>query len=279
MQKEEVLKKIEVELKIQGKSLRTVSSYVFYNTKFLEFIQKDPESITTDDIKLFLSHLISDKNYDTSTMSLAISSLKFFYEAILKKPIFTDIKNPRKYRSIPDIPTKDEIKHLIDSSESLKDKVIISLLYSSGLRVSECVNLKLNDLNIEEKTGLLKKGKGKKDRFFILSDILIPDLKSYIELIKINNSIFLFPGRNPHQPLTARAVQLIVTKTAQKSGLKKHMHCHLLRHAFATHLLESGTDIRLIQELLAHSNLQTTQFYTTVTRTQLKRVKSPLDIV
>jgi len=139
--------------------------------------------------------------------------------------------------------------------------------------------LKLNDLNIEEKTGLLKKGKGKKDRFFILSDILIPDLKSYIELIKINNSIFLFPGRNPHQPLTARAVQLIVTKTAQKSGLKKHMHCHLLRHAFATHLLESGTDIRLIQELLAHSNLQTTQFYTTVTRTQLKRVKSPLDIV
>jgi len=142
MQKEEVLKKIEVELKIQGKSLRTVSSYVFYNTKFLEFIQKDPESITTDDIKLFLSHLISDKNYDTSTMSLAISSLKFFYEAILKKPIFTDIKNPRKYRSIPDIPTKDEIKHLIDSSESLKDKVIISLLYSSGLRVSECVKIK-----------------------------------------------------------------------------------------------------------------------------------------
>jgi integrase/recombinase XerD len=145
-------------------------------------------------------------------------------------------------------------------------------MYSSGLRVSECASLKVKDLNLEDKTGLLKQGKGGKDRFFILSEKAIGDI---IEYLKDHNSEYLFPGVNGS--LGTRAIQRVVKRTAIRAGIKKKVYCHLLRHAFATHLLDDGVDIRKIQVLLAHSNLQTTSFYTQVSKEQLKKVKSPLD--
>ena len=148
------------------------------------------------------------------------------------------------------------------------------MMYSSGLRVSECANLKVKDLNLEDKTGLLKLGKGGKDRFFILAERAVDDLKEYL---KNHNSEYLFPGINGG--IGTRAIQRSVKRTAQKAGIKKNVYCHLLRHAFATHLLEDGVDIRKIQILLAHSNLQTTSFYTQVSKEQLRKVKSPLDTI
>lgn len=270
-----VLEKIKTELQIQGKSKQTQKAYCFYNEMFLNFIKKDPSKITEDDVKKFLGYLLSEKKYDCSSAALARASLKFFYDNILKKKIMDDIKTPKKIRKIPDVPTKEEIKLLIDNSKSLRNKLLIEIMYSSGLRVSECSKLKLSDVNIEDKTGLLKSGKGGKDRFFILAETLIKDLKEYM---KQNPKLtYIFPGKNDDEPIGIRAIQRVVSRVAKRSGLKKHIYCHLLRHAFATHLLEYGVDIRLIQELLAHSNLQTTQFYTKVSKTQLKKVKSPLD--
>ncbi len=274
MNKKEALKKIRVELQIQGKSDMTKKTYCYYNEKFLDYIKKDCSEVKEEDIKSYLAYLMSELKYDKGSVALARSSLAFFYDSILKKNIVVDIKTPKKQRKLPDVPSKEEIKLLMENAGKVKNRLIIGFMYASGLRVNEVTHLKVGDLNLEERTGLLKKGKGDKDRFFIMSNMLVNDLKGYIEDKKETD--YLFPGLNGG-PITVRAIQRTLKRIAKKSGIKKNIYCHLLRHAFATHLLENGTDIRIIQELLAHSNLQTTQFYTKVSREQLKKVKSPLD--
>lgn len=273
MDKKEVIQQIETELKLQGRSPQTIRMYSYFNARFLDFIQKEPNFIEQDDIKHFLANLISDGNNDAASVALARSSLRFFYDSILKKGITDNIKTPKKQRRLPDVLTKAEVKKLIEAAgDNLRDKLLVEFMYSAGLRVSECASLKQSDLNIEDKTGLLKHGKGGKDRFFILSDRLTEDLKRYLAK---HSSEYIFPVED--KAISARRIQAIVHKLGKKSGIKKKIYCHLLRHSFATHLLEAGVDIRKIQELLAHSNLQTTQFYTQVSKKELKKVKSPLD--
>ncbi|MDD5650949.1 MAG: tyrosine-type recombinase/integrase [Candidatus Nanoarchaeia archaeon] len=273
MDKKEVCRKIKTELQIQGKSIQTQKTYCYFNERFLDFVNKDVKDIDEDDVKSFLASLLSEKKYDLSSVALARSSLKYFYDDLLKKNILVNIKTPKKQRKLPDVLTKDEVKLLIENSGSLRNKLLIEFMYSSGLRVSECAKLKIDDLNLEEKTGLLKLGKGGKDRFFILSEKVIEDFKKYLETEgKIE---YVFPGTNG--AVGVRAIQRVVTRIAKKSGIKKHVYCHLLRHAFATHLLEDGVDIRKIQLLLNHANLQTTSWYTQVSTKELKKVKSPLD--
>ncbi|MBU2638507.1 MAG: tyrosine-type recombinase/integrase [Nanoarchaeota archaeon] len=272
MDKIDILKKIETELKIQGKSQRTIRMYCYFNRKFIEFANKEPEQITTDDIKAYLAELISKGN-NAASLALARSSLKYFYDEMLEKGIMAKIKTPKRHRKIPDVLTKEEVKLLIENAGSLRNKLLIEIMYASGLRVSECASLKVDDLNLKEKNGLLKHGKGGKDRFFILSEQVIADLGQYLK--QNSGNTYLFPGTKG--PITAKAIQDVIKRVAKRTDIKKHVHCHGLRHAFATHLLEAGTDIRVIQELLAHSNLQTTQFYTQISKQQLMRVKSPMD--
>lgn len=266
------LEKLKIELKSRGYSQNTISTYLFHNQKFLKFTKKQPENITSEDVKEYVAYLISDLNQNASSVSLMLSSLKFLYSEILEKDIFKKIKTPKKQRRLPDIPSKEEIKKLIDSTKKLRNKLLIEFMYASGLRVSECASLKQSDLDLEEKTGLLKSGKGGKDRFFILSEKLVEDLKKYF---KKHDDEYLFPGPKGH--ISIRNIQRIISNSAKKAKINKKIYCHILRHAFATHLLEAGVDIRKIQELLAHSNLQTTQFYTQVSTKELKKVKSPLD--
>ena len=272
MEVKEVVQKIEIELKIQGKSPRTQKMYTFFNRNFLEFIKKDPDSITEDDIKAYFAYLLSEKKNDPASVALARSSLKFFYDDILKKKLLVGIKTPKKVRRIPEVLSKEEIKRLIDNSGSLRNKILVEFLYSSGLRVSELAKLKVRDINLEEKTGLLKEGKGGKDRFFILSEVLVKDLREYL---KNNKSEYLLPSSN--SSITTRSIQKAIQRIAKRANIQRKVYPHLLRHTFATHLLESGVDIRHIQELLAHSSLQTTQFYVQVSTKELKKIKSPLD--
>ena len=164
---------------------------------------------------------------------------------------------------------------MIANTTNKKHRFIIKLLYSSGLRLSECVNLKLEDLDLKEKVGWVRSGKGKKDRIFILSENLMKDLYAYIAENKIEKGN-LFLGWKK-KPISKRTIQKLVNTAALKAGIKKKVHVHTLRHSYATHLLESGTDIRYIQELLGHSDLSTTQIYTKVSQEELKKIKSPLD--
>lgn len=269
-----MLKKLETELKIRGFSSNTVKSYVYHNKRFLEFADKPYNEINEDDIKAYMAFLISDKSLKPSTVSLVLSALRFFYEEVEKMPLFGDIKTPKQEKKIPTVLSKDEIKKMIEVTSNLKHKLLIQCMYSSGLRVSECVRLKINDFDFDEGIGKIRSGKGKKDRYIILSDVIAENILSYIKLRR-TESEFLFPSKGSH--ISVRQAQRIVKKAAEKAGIKKRVFCHALRSSFATHLLESGTDIRMIQVLLGHSNLSTTERYTKVSAEQLKKVKSPID--
>ncbi|MBW2966084.1 tyrosine-type recombinase/integrase [Candidatus Woesearchaeota archaeon] len=288
------LDKLETELKLRGFSKKTISAYIFHNQKFLEFVrsksgtefqaslkqgenQRQPENITQSDIKSYLAHLISEKKLSPSSVNLALCALRFFYEEILEKDIFKKISTPKQEKKIPTVLTKQEIFSMINSIKNKKHKLLIELMYSSGLRVSEAVALKTENINLDEKIAKIIAGKGKKDRLVILSKNLSQNLKKYLEKRKFTSS-FIFPTqKNKQEHLSIRQAQKIVNKAAKQAGIKKKVFCHALRSSFATHLLDAGTDIRVIQELLGHSSISTTQRYTKVSTEQIKKVKSPFD--
>lgn len=269
-----MLDKFETELKIRGFSARTVESYMYNVKKFLDFLKNEPREATENDAKRYIAHLMSDKKYRPSSINLAISSLKFFFKEILRNPAFNAVKAPKLEKKIPTVLTKEEVKKLLNAIGNPKHRLLVEFLYSSGLRVSECVSLRIDDLDLNEKMGKIKHGKGNKERYIILSESLILHLGEYLKNKKDTTS-YIFSVKD--RPITIRQAQKIVKEAARKAGFKKRVFCHALRSSFATHLLEAGTDIRVIQELLGHSNLSTTQIYTKVSTQQLKKVKSPLD--
>lgn len=269
-----MLDKLETELKIRGFSKRTIDTYFYHNKRFLNFIKKDPQIIDENDAKRYIAHLISDLKFKPRSVNLVLSSLKFFYNKILQNKAFNELEAHKTDKKIPTVFTKDEIKMLINAIKNPKHRLLIEFMYSSGLRVSECINLKIDDLDFNEKIGKIKHGKGDKERYIILSDNLIRHLEDFLK-IKKDNSQYIFSVKGRH--ITGRQAQKVVKEAAKRAGIKKRVFCHALRSSFATHLLESGTDIRVIQELLGHSDLSTTQIYTKVSTEQLKKVKSPLD--
>ena len=269
-----MLKKLETELKLRGFTQATQKAYMEHNSKFLNFIKKQPAQITEDDLKLYLADLISERKQKPASVNLTISALKFFYKDLLRKDIFSNIKPPKSEKKIPTVLSKDEIKQLLDAITNDKHKLLVELLYSSGLRVSEAVKMKIDDLNLKEKMGKVISGKGKKDRHIILSNNVIGHINNYLKDRK-EDSEYLFPSEKSH--ITVRMAQKVVNKSAKKAGIKKRVFCHALRSSFATHLLEAGTDIRVIQVLLGHSSISTTERYVKVSTEQLKKVKSPLD--
>jgi integrase/recombinase XerD len=273
MNQEEFLKKIEVELKISKNSEHTIENYLICNRDFLNFIKKLPEQMDEDDVKLYLSEKMTDKS--TSSIIVFLSALRYAYLNILKKDITLNIKRPKKEKHIPVVLTKEEVKKLIESSENKKSKLMISLLYACGMRVSELTNLKVNNLEFDEKIGQIKQGKGKKDRIFNIPEFLLQDLIGLVKVQKENNREYLFSG--PKGKLSTRNLQKIVSLATRKAQINKEVHPHTLRHSFATHLLENGVDIRLIQELLGHADLSTTQLYAHVSSAQLKKISSPID--
>lgn len=262
------LDKLKSELKLRGLSPMTVRNYGFFVDKFLIRINKPAEQLNQDDAKLYLSELFDTKS--KNTIMLAAAALKFFYTEILKKD-FADVKIPKKDKKLPSVLSKEEVKKLIDATDNVKSRLIISMLYSGGLRVSELVKLKVGDINFDEKTGWVRSGKGAKDRLISISESLCKDIQEYL---KGRENQYVF---SKDDPLTTRNIQKIIALTRKRAGIDKKVTPHTLRHSFATHLLEQGTDIRLIQSLLGHSSLSTTQLYTHISSDQIKKVKNPLD--
>lgn len=263
------IERLKNELKLRGFSPLTVRNYVFFADKFTTFTNKTPDQLTEDDVKSYLSSLIDSKS--KSTVMLAAAALKFYFLEVLKRPI-TTMKVPKKDKKLPEVLTKEEVKRLIDSADTNKSRIMISLLYSSGLRVSELVKLKPQDMRFDENIGWARSGKGSKDRMFILSQSIANEIKDYLKKRIDNEYVF-----SKDRPLTTRNVQKIVKNLRTKASIQKKVTPHTLRHSFATHLLEEGTDIRLIQTLLGHSSLNTTQLYTHVSTEQLKKIANPLD--
>jgi integrase/recombinase XerD len=270
MNQQEFLKHLETEIKISKLSEYTLRNYLDFNKKLLDQAKKLPEQIDSQDVKLFLAEKMTDKA--SSSTILFLSSIKFAYLNILGKDPTINIKRPKKENKLPVVLTKEEVLKLFEATKTLKSNLIIQLLYSSGLRVSEIVNLKKENLDFNENMGWVRKGKGKKDRMFIISQKLSKKLQKLIS--KHEDWKFLF---SKEKPLTTRNIQKIVHAVGLKSGINKSVHPHTLRHSFATHLLENGVDIRKIQVLLGHESLNTTTIYTHISNNQLKDIKNPLD--
>ena len=273
MTPQEFLKKIEVELKIAKNSEYTRQRYLDLNKKFLEFIKKQPEQATEDDVKMYVAEKLSDRA--ATSIIVFLSAIKYAYSSILKKDITASIKRPKREKTLPVVLSKQEVKLLIDNLETKKSKLMLSLIYACGMRVSELVSLRINDFDFQEKIGHIRQAKGKKDRIFNIPETLLKKLEKQTESQRNTNQEYVFSGRNGK--MSSRNVQKIVSKAAKKAGINKDVHVHTLRHSFATHLLENNTDIRKIQELLGHSDLSTTQIYTHVSTEELKKIKSPLD--
>jgi len=270
---ENFLKKLEVELKLRGSSPRTVDAYFRNVNLFLNETKKSPQEISEEDIKLYFATLISEKNINPRSIAVKKAAIKFFFQEVIGKNI-VNLKTPKIPKSIPIFLTHQELTKLFDAATSKKSLLIMRLLYSTGLRVSECVNLKVSDLELVNNMGWVRSGKGRKDRAFFLSSKLSDEIQKYIQTLD-EKEIYLFPGKNGH--LSTRNIQQIIKLTAKKAGIQKKVTAHKLRHSFATHNLNKGVDIRLIQELLGHSDLSTTQIYTHVSKEQLKKVKNVLD--
>jgi len=275
MNKEEFLKKLEIELKISKSSVYTIKNYLQFNKQFLDYMRKSPEEISEDDVKFYIAENLADKASISIIMFLA--SIKYAYSSILKKDITMNIKRPKREKKLPTVLTKEEIFSLLKALNNKKSRLMISLVYATGMRVSEITSLKIDDLDFEELIGYVRQGKGKKDRILNIPKFLSSKLKRLAEKEKSFGAIYLFPGRN-NTKMSDRNIQKIVKNAAKKAGIKKDVHTHTLRHSFATHLLENGVDIRKIQELLGHSDLSTTQIYAHVSPAELKKIKSPLDV-
>ena len=265
--KKELLDKLKQEIEIRNLSKKTLKSYLSALNQFLDNI-KDKE-LSQQAVKDYIQAKISKKN--PSSISHDIFAIQFFFDKVLNQKIY--LPRPKRNKTIPEILTPDEIKRMISCAHNIKHRLILKVLYGCGLRVSEVVNLKKNDLNFNE--GLIKiiLAKGGKDRFVKIPDSIKEELISYC---KLEESDMLFPSNRGGKLATA-TIQAIVEKSAKKAGIAKRVHPHLLRHSFATHLLEQGTDLRIIQRLLGHSDIKTTQMYTQISQQSIKNIRSPLD--
>lgn len=273
MNKEEFLEKLRVELKISKNSNYTLRNYLRANSELLEFCKKNPKEVMEDDIKSFMVAKLTDQA--SSTIIVFLSALRFAYSNILKKDITLGIKRPKRERRIPAVLTKEEVIRLFDNLPNKKSKLMISMIYACGFRVSELINLKVSDLDFAEMTGHIRQAKGKKDRIFNIPHFLLKGLTKQVIEQKESKQEYLFTG--PNGRLTDRNLQKIVRIATKKAGIEKGVHPHTLRHSFATHLLENGTDIRKIQELLGHADLSTTQIYTHISTEELKKIPSPIE--
>jgi integrase/recombinase XerD len=259
------------EMAIRGFSKRTIEAYLAINQNFLNFIKKSAREIGAEDIKSYLLYLRGRGQTNTS-LNLTISALKFYYKDVLKRKIFFDIKRPKREKYLPVVLSREEINKIIEVTGNIKHKLILALAYGAGLRVSEVIGLKVEDLDFSELTIHLKQAKGGKDRITVIPEKLKGDLQNFIAG-KEGDNLFFESDRGGR--LTARTAQKIFEHSLEKAGIKKDATFHSLRHSFATHLLENGVDVRYVQELLGHQSIRTTQIYTKVTNPILKNIKSP----
>jgi len=262
-----LLAKLEQELKIRNFSRKTIKSYMFHVENFLKY--SEGKGLNENIVREYIQGQLKINN--PSTVSLKLSTIRFFFENVLHQNL--NLPSVKKNKTLPEILTIEEMKALISSTRNIKHRLIIKMLYGCGLRVGEIINLKAGDVNFDEGLIHIKLAKGKKDRFVKIPESMIFELKRFVTE---NNSDILF-GSNRGGKLTAKTIQLILKNSAKKTEIKKRVYPHLLRHSFATHLLEQGTDLRVIQKLLGHSSIKTTQIYTHISQASIKNVKSPLD--
>lgn len=266
---------LKKELVSRKYSNRTIKTYIHINREFLRFASKNLSEISDSDIKNYLVFLAEEKQSAASTLNQAINALKFYYGSMLKKRFIYEVKRPKKDKKLPVVLSKEEAAKIISSVDNIKHKAILMLVYSAGLRVGEVVKLKPADIDSKRMLVFIKGAKGRKDRYTMLSETALKILREYWQQYKSGK--WLFEGVRDGRYLSTRTVEKILEHACEKANIRKEISVHTLRHSFATHLLEGGTDLRYIQELLGHKDSKTTEIYTHVSTKSIGKIKSPLD--
>ncbi len=262
-------------LQIKRYSENTARTYIVAFEDFLNFFpSKGLLEINELDIAIYLKNLVQ-RGVSSSYQNQAINAIKFYYEIVLGLPNrFYTVDRPRSENKLPNVMSEEEISKIIHVTNNIKHKAIIVTIYSCGLRLSELLSLKITDIQSDRNLLLIRNAKGKKDRNTILSNTTIALLRKYYLLYKPKE--FLFEGQQGGR-YSEKSVQNIVKQALKLANINKPCSTHTLRHSFATHLLENGTDLRYIQVLLGHSSPKTTEIYTRVSTKSLRDIKSPLD--
>lgn len=255
----------------------TISTYTEALKSFLVFYrEKSIGDITNEDIIIFNNEYIIKNTLSASYQNQIVNAIKLFFKTTQDTRIEIDkIHRPNNAKKLPNVLSKEEVFRIIDAATNLKHKTLLALIYSSGLRISEALNIKATDIDSERMLIHIKNAKGKKDRYTLLSSKVLGLLREYYSLYKPKT--FLFEGQNGGQ-YNSRSAQLVLQECVAKVGITKRISLHTLRHSFATHLLESGTDLRYIQDLLGHSSPKTTMIYTHVSSSSLKKIVNPFDV-
>lgn len=269
---QEELDRINLELQVRNYSQKTIKSYILCLRYFFEYCKVNIKKYDEMRIKQFLLYL-KNKNKSPQTINLYLNAIKFYYREILHNYRKMNLKFAKKTLKIPVILSRKEIIKIINNIKNKKHRLMIFLSYTAGLRVSEIISLRVKDIDCENLTIHIKQAKGKKDRLTIFSEKIKNNLEQ-ICILKDKNDLLFKSERGGKY--SERTLQKIFADALNKSGIKKDASFHSLRHSFATHLLENGTDIRYVQELLGHANIRTTQIYTHITNPSIRNIKSPL---
>ncbi len=264
--------KTEREMKIRNYSPKTIKSYLYGLRKYFSFKGNDLTDLNQENIRDFLLHC-EKKHISPQSRNLFLNAIKFYYRNVVRNPQKLEIQSAKRPKSLPTVLSRSEVTKILESLKNAKHKLLLSLAYGAGLRVSEIIVLRGQDLDFEELIVHIKQAKGQKDRISVIPTSLIDGLKNLIAGKDKNDLVF---ASERGGKLTTRTAQKVFENALRDSGIKKDATFHSLRHSFATHLLENGTDVRFVQELLGHQNIRTTQIYTHVTNPKLKNIKSPL---
>lgn len=271
-----LLKMVEQKLKLRGYSENTQRTYLQGFKDFLRFYASyHAVDLTEAEIRNYLVYLVEKKKISRSAQNQAINAIKFFYEKVLgqERKVY-DLERPMKERRLPEVLSQEEVIRIFDTLDNIKHRVMLMLIYSAGLRRSELLNLRAGDVDMNRNIVFIRGGKGRKDRQSVMAQSLNPLVTEYLQ--KYNPEFWLFEGANGEK-YSASSLQKILKYATLKAGIRKPVRLHMLRHSFATHLLESGTSTRYIQVLLGHESPKTTELYAHVSRFALDKIQSPLD--
>jgi site-specific recombinase XerD len=276
IENEKVVNALNEQLILKGYSFKTRKLYKGHINRFASFVNKNISDVEAQEIRRYILFLLDEDQVSHIYANQAISALKFlFNEVLMKNTIIESLPRPKKEKKLPNVMSFQEVTKILGALKNEKHKTILFLIYSAGLRVGEVVKLTSQDIDSQRMLIHVVQGKGRKDRYTVLSEIALEQLRKYYKLYKPEK--WLFPGQNEKEYLTTRTVERIFENACMAAKITKKVSVHSLRHSFATHLLEGGIDLRYIQELLGHESSKTTEIYTHVTEKSISKIQSPLD--
>ena len=269
--------RMEQKMILQRYSSNTIKTYKNFFKLLLAFYpDQNPQELIKADLMKFLLHGIRERKWSNSAQNQAVNAVKYYFEKVLgQEREFYELR-PRRENKLPGVFSEQEVVKIFQNITNLKHRTILMLIYSAGLRIGESINLRKDDINLERKSVFVKAGKGKKDRYSVLSEKVIVHIEKYLEEFKPD--YWLFEGQTGGR-YSARSIQQIFRRAVAKAGVNPYSTVHTLRHSFATHLLERGMDLRYMQNLLGHASSETTEIYTHITQKAREKLCSPLDFL